>query len=436
MVVTTAPDGIHGIADDFADLLRERYCANPFEVSDGVYVRCRSRLVMKCASCATLNQSDWRAIARSGVYDEPGAPVRGYQFALLTLTAPSFGQVDGQGAALNTGSYDYHGQVRWHQAMSRLWNSSVARMRRIAPALEFFAVREWQRRGALHTHVIVRWPEDDVATAGQLGRAAALVTAAHPVTGEVVAWGQVWDARPIQPDAYPEHPDVTLASDSQSPARVIWYVAKALGYSLKSVGQAYAADSSILDHHLRLEAAARAIACSQCPGERSRACSGRDHAAAKITDWTECPRCVLGRSAPAGDCQGASHQQAGATSQMVTASRRTNDRPGWSFTGLTRRGQRETRKKWMATRDNAFMPTGLDGFALDAAEFLRAKRMSESIAYRSRPRSPGDHRSPASPDARSAALSSISWQLAPFRKPSDWTESASEYLRHTERLPY
>nr|WP_157002787.1 replication initiator [Agromyces laixinhei] len=93
--------------------------------------------------------------------------------------------------AARPGQYDYAGQVRWHRSLGRLWNATVARLRRVDPDMEFFRVFESQARGALHAHAIVRVPSFSTATAAELldaARAASTVREGliDVATGEVL----------------------------------------------------------------------------------------------------------------------------------------------------------------------------------------------------------------------------------------------------------
>jgi hypothetical protein len=161
--------------DPAAGAIMQSGCSSPVKTATGVRVRCSSRIKSKCGSCAELYRGDWAAIARSGVFD---GPVENYRFYLLTLTAPSFGGVhrvprEGsaqcrccrvhdatdaglRGVPLDTRSYDYAGQVAWNRDAGLLWDRTRRRMRDRWDSLEYFVVREWQDRGVLHVHALVR----------------------------------------------------------------------------------------------------------------------------------------------------------------------------------------------------------------------------------------------------------------------------------------
>nr|WP_087132899.1 replication initiator [Microbacterium esteraromaticum] len=325
------------------------------------------------------------------MYDADGQPVKGFRYFFITLSAPSFGavhripkpwdhagrmcacgvthapaDVDLRGIPVDQDRYDYSGQVEWHGTVSRLWASSVDAMRRRASSMEYFVVREVQARMALHLHAVVRVPEGSPVNASLMGAAARSATAAHPVTGEVMAWGQkgVQD-REILPRHSREEgvpPDMSTAA-----ARVIGYVSKALNYSLKDItpGQD-AADSNPSPDRFefvrRLRHAARfQVRCKDCPP------SG------------------------AADCSKRAHRSLGYGGHTVTMSRPTKQRPGWSFAHLTRKRIREERMAWAAsnsTRDDAGGIGHDEVWWANYAADLRARRARESWESRQHARAP------------------------------------------------
>jgi len=326
------------------------------------------------------------------MYDADGHPVKGFRYLFITLSAPSFGtvhrvpkpwdkarpqckcgiahtssDVDLRGLPVDLNDYDYAGQVRWHGGVSRLWSSSIDAMRRRSPSMEYFVVRETQSRMALHVHAVVRVPEGSPVTAALIGAAARSATAAHPSTGEVMAWGQkgVRD-REIMPRRAREEgvaPDLSTAA-----ARVIAYVSKALNYSLKDItpGQDSAdADPSPerLEFVRRLRHAARLeVRCKDCPSSGPESCSKR------------------------------AHESLGYGGHTVTMSRPTIRRAGWSFAHLTRRRIREERMVWAAANypkgegDGGIGDDELwwAGYAAD----LRARRAREAWEARQHAHSP------------------------------------------------
>ncbi len=329
LVATPKDDGPTSIAP----------CRRPREVRDREgnrhWVRCGSRLKSVCPGCSSLAVGDWQTILRSGVFD--ASPTD--HFIFLTLTAPSFGSChrvakpdrrkvrcecgkihdpfrdsDLRGVPLDVETYEYDKCVEWNYYSGRLWNNLVRRLRDVAPSLVYASVREWQDRGALHIHAVLRTPEDEPLTPRQVKRIARTVTARVP--GQLsMTWGTAIRARVMQRDA--------------ESGQQLRYLAKQIGYLTKSadrLGRALASKPA-LEHWSHLnEAAARM--------------------------W--CPRCGDTRVSQAL-CRATCHRQWGARSHVVTVSdgrgRATKDRPIWSIPGLTRTLQKTQRAEW--ARDQA-----------------------------------------------------------------------------------
>lgn len=201
---------------------------------------------------------------------------------------------------LDKTSYDYSGQVAWNRDSGILWTNTVRRMRDWWDSLEFFVVREWQDRGVLHLHVIVRVARVEAPAPATLRDVARTATAVSKIDGNVVAWGNQAKCDAFRADG--------------DGAQTIWYLSKALRYVLKDVVLASGDDSPASWRHLAsLDVAARAMPCSR-----------------------ECEPTA---------CNSKVHQRFGSRAQVVSASRRTKH-PGWSFTGLTRTVQRRLRLEW------------------------------------------------------------------------------------------
>ena len=326
-------------------------CLRPFEVTPGVFVRCQSRIRSKCPSCAELCRGDWAAIARSGVFDDER--VKHYRFYLLTLTAPSFGPVHrvpkpGQrvngcrcgvthsaedvalrGMPLDSGTYDYAGLVEWNRDAGVLWDRTRRRLRDRWGSVEFFIVREWQARGSLHVHALVRIARVEAPAPGVLGEAARTAEAVSKVDGSLVSWGEQGNCQAFRADG--------------AGAKTIWYLSKALNYVLKDTTSEGGAGA--WSHVARLAAAARAMRCA--------------------------PECVP------SSCSSRVHDRFGARSHVVSASRRTSRRLGWSFAGLTRKLQRLLRSEWARARDAAASDASAPERVVLALEGLAARAVLE-----------------------------------------------------------
>lgn len=310
-----------------ADVLA-RGCVRPIKTTSGVWVRCGSRVKSACESCAELYRGDWAAIARSGVFD---GPVERYRFYLLTLTAPSFGSVhrvprDGarvavcgcgvrhsssdaglRGVPLDASKYDYAGQAAWNRDAGVLWDRTRRRIRDRWDSAEYLIVREWQDRGVLHVHVLMRISRLEAPAAVQLLGAARSAVAVSKIDGSLVEWGAQGKCDAFRADG--------------DGAKTIWYLSKALNYVMKDVvHQAGTVHRQVWAHLGALERAARSMRCA-----------------------VDCD--------PA-NCRGRVHDRYGSRSQVVSASRRTKNRTGWSFTGLTRTVQRRLRLEWFLARES------------------------------------------------------------------------------------
>ncbi|MFV4912183.1 hypothetical protein PFZ49_01115 [Microbacterium lacticum] len=229
------------------------------------------------------------------------------------------------------------------------------------PDLSYFAVRETQKRGVLHFHVLLRVPADHAPvfpqSIAELARAAATSTP----SGTVIEWGAQADCQRI-------------GDDTGDTAQTIWYLSKALGYALKDTASTLDPDAETstpaFEHYRRLRYAARfLLRCSRC----------RDEGISPV------------------DCTSPLHDNLGAPSNVVSYARGSKSTPAWSFSGLTRRKQRAARTAWVREQVAAGLMNrdgGLSDFDLDAAAYLRehrwtARRTADSDP--ASPRAPGAH---------------------------------------------
>ncbi|MFH8659997.1 replication initiator [Streptomyces afghaniensis] len=259
-------------------------------------VRCRNRRETRCEPCARLHAGDTFHLVRSGLLGGKGVPdrVQLHPRLFVTLTAPSFGAVhrvsgpekavcrprrDGgvceHGRPLGCGQrhsetdpavgqplcrecYDYPGHVLWHASAGSLWNRYCHTLRRhLATAagitqtrlrehltVSFAKVAEYQKRGAVHFHAVIRldgpegpdsppplWATTELLE-GAVRSAAATVEVRSPyspATGErEIRWGEQLDVHPISSDAFTE---TTAVTDSAVAAYVAKYVSKSVGDS-------------------------------------------------------------------------------------------------------------------------------------------------------------------------------------------------------------
>ncbi|MGW3663530.1 replication initiator [Streptomyces sp. NPDC005141] len=256
------------------------------EPGERLLVRCRNRRATVCPPCSRLHAGDTFHLVRAGLLGGKNVPasVRDRPRLFVTLTAPSFGPVHRAGelcrprrgigecehgrrlgcAALHEATdplvgqplcadcYDYAGHVLWHAHAGPLWDRFVIGVRRqlatsvgIAQSrfpkharLSFARVAEYQKRGAVHVHAVVRLdgpagPDDEPPAWGTTDRLADSVRASagrvvvrtphSPAVGELtLRWGAQLDARPLRINA--GGPD-----DDAVAAYVAKYVTKGAG---------------------------------------------------------------------------------------------------------------------------------------------------------------------------------------------------------------
>ncbi|MBB5871154.1 hypothetical protein F4553_004533 [Allocatelliglobosispora scoriae] len=183
--------------------LLERFTTD--DLPDGVlYKPCGTRLSSRCPSCAEVYRWDCYQLIKSGLAGGKGVPesVATHPAVFVTLTAPSFGKVHAQlftnagkpkpcqarsnrpkcehgkpaycmahhgdddrriGQPLCLECYDYPGHVMFNYLSARLWDRTMLRIRRALGAagnsplrLRYVKVAEFQRRGVVHLHALLR----------------------------------------------------------------------------------------------------------------------------------------------------------------------------------------------------------------------------------------------------------------------------------------
>ncbi|MER5638731.1 replication initiator [Kitasatospora sp. NPDC002227] len=271
------------------EILRHYSTAN--EPGGRLLVRCRNRRATRCAPCSREYSGDTFHLVRAGLTGGKGVPdsVRAHPRLFATLTAPSFGRVhragdchparrwtcehgacfgcgtahddrdDVVGQPLCFGCYDYVYHVLWNAMAPALWKAfrdnlshhlaaragvgrtAVRTLLRVSAA----KVAEYQKRGAIHFHAVIRldgpdgpttpppsWATTDLL-ADTVRSAAAAVALAAPASG---AYGDLRLRFGTQLDAHPlTNGDGGRITDEAVAA----YVAK---YTSKSVETAGAVD--------------------------------------------------------------------------------------------------------------------------------------------------------------------------------------------------
>jgi hypothetical protein len=270
------------------------------ELPDGVLLKaCGTRRAARCPPCAAVYRADAYQLLRAGLAGGKGVPeaVATHPRLFVTFTAPSFGLVHSSrvrggrvqrchpapasaccphgrprrcaarhlpgdpelGVPLCADCYDYQRAVVWNALAPALWKRTTIYLRRALarlaglPAAEanrrvrpaYVKVAEYQARGAVHLHAVIRLdaapPADDPnriapppawATVELLvqavRQAAAEAAVPCPLGGAPIRWGDQLDLRPIH-----------LGGGEGSAGQVAGYLAKyatkaseALGASL------------------------------------------------------------------------------------------------------------------------------------------------------------------------------------------------------------
>ncbi|OZM83614.1 replication initiator [Pseudonocardia sp. MH-G8] len=263
-----------------------------------VLAPCGNRRAAVCPACSDRYAADAFHLLRAGLAGDQGkdiqASVTDKPRAFLTLTAPSFGPVHTRktsrrgfvvpcgcgerhhgddpriGTARDPEAYDYVGAVLWQAHAGHLWGRFTTALRRALASvlgirvrefrdharLSYAKVAEYQRRGLVHFHAVIRLdgpngPADpcppgltDEALRAAISHAAqtATITVARP-HGEPMRleWGTQLDLRPIRPSALAHLED---AAGEFTDAALAGYIAK---YATKGTGAVEGADRPIHD---------------------------------------------------------------------------------------------------------------------------------------------------------------------------------------------
>ncbi|MFJ6497054.1 replication initiator [Streptomyces virginiae] len=251
-------------------------------------IACGNRRASRCPACAWTYSGDTYHLIRAGLAGddrrEIPASVREHPRVFATLTAPSFGPVHNRptgrscrcgahhqegaaelGTALDPATYDYAAAVLFNNHAGQLWQRFTTRLRREIAAyagltqrelkeearLSYGKVAEFQKRGAIHFHAVIRidgpagplspppsWASTELL---DLSIRAAIAHSYTSVSVPAVAdqpartlrWGTQLDVRPIK--AFGDGSDITEQA-------VASYVAK---YATKAAETTGATDTAV-----------------------------------------------------------------------------------------------------------------------------------------------------------------------------------------------
>ncbi|MEU5616448.1 replication initiator protein RepSA [Streptomyces sp. NPDC047802] len=270
---------------------------------------CGNRRASRCPSCAWTYAGDTYHLIRAGLAGDDRravpATVRDHPRVFATLTAPSFGPVHNRperetcrcgsrhsadapelGTALDPETYDYAGSVLFNNHAGDLWMRFTTRLRREIAAragltqvelkesarLSYGKVAEFQKRGAIHFHTVMRidgpdgpctpppsWATVDLLTdsiraAARHSYTSVSAPAADDQPARTFRWGTQLDVRPVV--AFGDGSDVTEQAVASYVAKYATKAAENTGTLDRRIGELSELDRhGVPDHARRLIAA-------------------------------------------------------------------------------------------------------------------------------------------------------------------------------------
>ncbi|MFF8568415.1 replication initiator protein RepSA [Streptomyces cellulosae] len=267
-------------------------------------IACGNRRASRCPSCAWTYAGDTYHLIRAGLAGDERrdipATVRDHPRVFLTLTAPSFGPVHNRpdhgtcrcgtrhapdapelGTALDPDTYDYAGAVLFNNHAGQLWQRFTTRLRREIAAragltqrelkerarLSYGKVAEFQKRGAVHFHAVVRLDGPDGPDTAppswatvQLLADAIRAAAAHSYTSVSVPaaenqpartfrWGTQLDVRPVK--AFGDGSELTEQAVASYVAKYATKAAENTGALDRRIGELAELDRHQVPGHTR-----------------------------------------------------------------------------------------------------------------------------------------------------------------------------------------
>ncbi|WP_107051441.1 replication initiator protein RepSA [Streptomyces sp. NRRL S-1022] len=267
-------------------------------------IACGNRRASRCPSCAWTYAGDTYHLIRAGLAGDDRrdipATVRDHPRVFATFTAPSFGRVHNRpdrgvcrcgtrhgaddpalGTALDPESYDYAGAVLFNNHAGQLWQRFTNRLRREVAAraglsqrelkeaarVSYGKVAEFQKRGALHFHAVIRidgldgpgapppaWATVELlADAIQAAAVHSYTSVSVPAAGDQAArtfrWGTQLDVRPIK--AFGDGSDITEQAVASYVAKYATKAAENTGTLDRRIGELSELDRHGVPGHTR-----------------------------------------------------------------------------------------------------------------------------------------------------------------------------------------
>ncbi|MFF5014102.1 replication initiator [Streptomyces sp. NPDC001165] len=294
----THPVNLHGwtVTTDLATKQVVRSYRSEDEPSGRLLTTCGNRRASRCPACSRVYAADTYHLIKAGLSGGKNVAetVRDHPRAFVTLTAPSFGPVHNRktndagrplrcrcgthhteddpalGTPLDPTTYDYTGAVLWNAHAGQLWARFTIYLRRAlarqlgktqkalnaALRVSFAKVAEYQQRGLVHFHAVIRfdgpgghttqpppWATfDSLGAAVRMAVEQARLTIASDAVGErVIEWGGEYRIDPITALGDGELTDARVAEYTD--AKVAGYVAK---YATKNAEGAGTVDRTLM----------------------------------------------------------------------------------------------------------------------------------------------------------------------------------------------
>ncbi|MDN0199406.1 replication initiator [Streptomyces sp. S.PNR 29] len=286
----TSPVNLHGwtITTDSATKEVVRSYRSEDEPSGRLLTTCGNRRASRCPACSRVYAADTYHLIKAGLSGGKNVAetVRDHPRAFVTLTAPSFGPVHNRktdstgktrpcgcgshhteddpalGTPLDPATYDYTGAVLWNAHAGQLWGRFTTYLRRAlaehlgmtqkalnaALRVSFAKVAEYQKRGLVHFHAVIRFDGPDGHTTspppwatfdalqvavGLAAERARLTVESDAIGERVIKWGDRFKIDQIS----------ALGDGELIDAKVAGYVAK---YATKNAEGAGTVDRTLM----------------------------------------------------------------------------------------------------------------------------------------------------------------------------------------------
>ncbi|MFJ9727728.1 replication initiator protein RepSA [Streptomyces sp. NPDC101209] len=267
-------------------------------------IACGNRRASRCPACAWTYAGDTYHLMRAGLAGDPDkdvpATVRDHPRVFATFTAPSFGPVHNRpdhgpcrcgtrhapddpalGAALDSATYDYASAVLFNNHAGELWVRFANRLRREIAAraglsqrelkevcrVSYGKVAEFQKRGAVHFHAVIRldgpngadspppsWASTELLTdairaAARHPYSSVSVPAVEDQPARTFQWGRQLDVRPVK--AFGDGSDLTEQAVASYVAKYATKAAENTGTLDRRIGELAELDRHHVPDHAR-----------------------------------------------------------------------------------------------------------------------------------------------------------------------------------------